>query len=187
MADLPWGEIAAGFLAFGAAIISLFTGRRQGKREAVTAQAKDVQKKSDAAAVDLHRKIVDQHAAGIDFKNEGLIIDLANSCRGLRMVALWMAEHCRLTYGRRVVCTRVLERVDGSSGVHEAGRGVDFRNEYGGSLQFSKKEAAAICEAVNRKFPRRDGKLVAIHHSFEDGPRHFHLQIPIEWRDAITL
>lgn len=79
------------------------------------------------------------------------------------------------------VVTRVLDPVEGESGVHPAGRAVDFRDEHGGSFLYTEKQMAAIVEFLNDKYKRSDWKKVCIHHSFNGGPAHAHLQIPYEW------
>lgn len=90
-----------------------------------------------------------------------------------------------LKEGIEPVITRVTDAVEGESGVHRAHRAVDFRNEF----QFGKSKrwlypietVEHILDALNKRFPRTDGRLVAIHHSFNNGPFHFHLQIPASW------
>lgn len=79
------------------------------------------------------------------------------------------------------IVTRVLDPVEGESGVHPAGRAVDFRDECDGSFLYTEKQVAAIVEFLNEKYPRSDWKKVCIHHSFNGGPAHFHLQISYEW------
>lgn len=79
------------------------------------------------------------------------------------------------------VITRVLEKIDGSSGVHEDGRGVDFRNEHDGTFLYNLDEAEALCSFINALHPREDKYKVLIHHSFKGGTNHFHMQIPFAW------
>lgn len=82
--------------------------------------------------------------------------------------------------------TRVLESVCGSSGVHEAGRAVDFRDElrYVGTTGdpavrfiYTQDQATRLLEIINAAYPRDDGHQSMIHHSFDGGPYHFHIQI----------
>lgn len=75
------------------------------------------------------------------------------------------------------VITRVMEPVDGSSGVHEAGRAVDFRNEFNGKTLYSPSQVAELIAYINAKYYRNDDKPTMIHHSFNGGPFHFHIQI----------
>lgn len=87
------------------------------------------------------------------------------------------------SFGVDPVMTRVKERVKGSSGVHEAYRGLDFRDEQRAegksTFMYTKEQANAICQFINAKFPRNDGKLTCIHHSFKGKEIHFHLQLPV--------
>lgn len=88
-------------------------------------------------------------------------------------------------HGVMPVVTRILDPVAGESGVHQAYRAVDFRNQFyvGNSPRFlyPMEVVEIIVDDINTKYPRKDGKLVCIHHSFKGGPFHWHLQIPIEW------
>lgn len=79
-------------------------------------------------------------------------------------------------FGIEPVVTRVTDSVDGSSGVHEAGRGVDFRDEFLGLRKYSDAQASLICAFLNLKYQRKDGKKTCIHHTFGAGPLHFHIQ-----------
>jgi hypothetical protein len=48
-----------------------------------------------------------------------------------------------------------------------------------------------IVDSINAAYPREDGKLVCIHHAFVNhkdnesarAPYHFHLQIPLAWKN----
>jgi len=84
-------------------------------------------------------------------------------------------------FGIEPVVTRVTDPVEGESGVHPAGRAVDFRDEHDGVLMYTDAQTAAIVEYLNKKFERGDGKPVCLHHSFQGGQYHWHLQTPIEW------
>ena len=89
-------------------------------------------------------------------------------------------------YGIESVITRVWDAVCGDSGVHEAHRAVDFRDETVNSLGqstflYSPSQTDTIVNTINERYPRSDGKLVCIHHSFQGAPHHFHLQVPIHW------
>lgn len=84
------------------------------------------------------------------------------------------------------VVTRVWDAVCGDSGVHEAKRAVDFRNETIDSLGkshflYTHEQVDTIVNTINERYPRADGKLVCLHHSFHGAPHHFHLQTPIGW------
>lgn len=88
-------------------------------------------------------------------------------------------------HGVMPVVTRILDKVAGESGVHQAYRAVDFRNQYfvGNSPRFlyPMEVVEIIVDDINTKYPREDGKSVCMHHSFQGGPFHFHLQIPYAW------
>lgn len=90
-----------------------------------------------------------------------------------------------LKFGVEPTVTRVTDKVDGESGIHQLYRAVDFRNEYfdGKSKRwlYPIEEVTFICDTLNKKYPRTDKKLTAIHHSFKNGPFHFHLQIMASW------
>lgn len=92
-----------------------------------------------------------------------------------------LANEC----GREAVVTRVTDPVEGESGVHPAGRAVDFRNEVRGDavtvFLFTPEQADAIVKKINEKYPRPDKKPVCLHHSFNEGCLHFHVQIPAYW------
>lgn len=81
------------------------------------------------------------------------------------------------THGVEPIMTRVRENVTGSSGVHEAGRALDFRDEHEGKFLYSEDSRHLIVETLNTKFKRNDGKNTAIWHSFQGRPHHFHVQI----------
>lgn len=106
----------------------------------------------------------------------------------LKVVADYFID-LSLKLGITPVVTRILEPVPGESGVHQAGRAIDFRNEHGGRFLYTDAEALQLVEAMNKRFPRTDGRLVCIHHaainhSIPNGPRapyHFHCQIPYLW------
>lgn len=89
-------------------------------------------------------------------------------------------------YGIESVVTRVWDAVCGDSGVHEERRAVDFRDETVDAMGvshwlYNPAQADTIVNTLNERYPRADGKLVCIHHSFQGAPHHFHLQVPIGW------
>ena len=84
------------------------------------------------------------------------------------------------------VATRLWDLVPGESGVHPLRRAIDFRCEVINGkprsvFLYTAKEVSTLVNYINKSFPRNDNKLVAIYHSFLDGPYHFHLQIPFDW------
>lgn len=86
------------------------------------------------------------------------------------------------------VVTRIFEKIDGSSGVHEDRRAIDFRDETIGPhnvrhFLYIVSARRALLESVNELFQRKDGKKSLIWHSFRGMPHHFHLQIE-KWKDT---
>lgn len=87
--------------------------------------------------------------------------------------------------GITAIVTRVSDPVEGESGVHLDHRAVDFRNQYnnGTSLVclFPMELVEEIVETINTLYVRQDKYKTIIHHSFNGGMYHFHLQIPYGW------
>lgn len=99
---------------------------------------------------------------------------LKKVCDDFEINSLW--------YGVEPVVTRVREAVTHDSGVHEAGRAVDFRSQYSlpdGTMGwlYTPQQCEDIVYQLNLKYPREDGKPTCMHHSFEGGPFHFHVQV----------
>jgi len=92
-----------------------------------------------------------------------------------------MAEQCdaisKLVAGKEITVTRVLEHINCDSGVHEARRAFDVRDEFDGQRTYTDEQAKAIVDHLNTMYPRNDGHPTALHHSFEGGPFHIHVQI----------
>ncbi len=86
-------------------------------------------------------------------------------------------EQLSLSFGIDPTVTRVLETVTGSSGVHEAGRGIDFRDEHDKKRLYSDEQVRTILEVINKKFRRNDEYKTLKHHGFNGGPKHWHLQL----------
>lgn len=101
----------------------------------------------------------------------------------LRIIAEDFATKSKNEYNIECTVTRILEKVNGSSGVHEDYRGLDFRDQHGGSFLFSEAQRNEMLEYINEKYKRFDGKPSMIWHSFNGGAFHFHLQIP---RDVLA-
>lgn len=85
----------------------------------------------------------------------------------------------RTEYGQEIIITRVKEHIPGDSGVHEANRAFDVRDEYGDGRLYTDEQAKKLCQAMNIIYPRNDGKPTMIHHGFNGGPLHFHVQIAL--------
>jgi len=80
-------------------------------------------------------------------------------------------------WGIVAIVTRVKESISGSSGVHEAGRAIDFRNEHAGKRLYSSVQTVLMLEHFNERYARRDRFNTLVHHGFRGGPCHFHLQL----------
>ena len=95
----------------------------------------------------------------------------------LRQICFDFAEMSK-EMGVEAVVTRVRQAVDGSSGVHEAGRAVDFRDEYDkGKFLYVHEQREKLVNVLNLRYSRRDNKPTCLWHSFNGGPHHFHIQI----------
>ena len=119
------------------------------------------------------------------YKNKACEIQLANAPEKLQEICVFF-EQLAWVYKKEATVTRVKDAVQGDSGVHEAGRAVDFRDQIVDAdgkpvFLFLPNETKVIVDSINSKYPRSDGKVVCIHHSFQGMPYHFHLQIPASW------
>lgn len=95
---------------------------------------------------------------------------------------------CFNHFGKFLTITRVLDKIDThESGVHQAGRAVDCRNEFTTSVPgrnsriFTDEEISTLLDYINIKYPRKDNKAVLIHHKVPGSTYHLHFQTPIEW------
>lgn len=95
----------------------------------------------------------------------------------LQVIALYFEEVSLRIAQVDPTVTRILEHVAGSSGVHEAGRAIDFRDEFGAKRTYTAEQVERITADVNERFPGNDAKPTCLHHSFKGMPYHFHLQI----------
>lgn len=80
--------------------------------------------------------------------------------------------------------TNVWEGSAGDSGVHEARRAIDFRDEWIGAKGqsfrvYTDEQVDQICREMNRRFPRSDKKLTVIHHQVKGSTAHFHVQMEL--------
>lgn len=116
----------------------------------------------------------------MNFKEPDMQIQFNSAPKKLQEIALYF---CQLSedLGIDPTVTRVVDGVDGDSGVHEAHRGIDFRDQLGDQSLYSPEQINSITSAINNMYPRTDGHLVCMHHSFENGPFHFHIQIGYDW------
>lgn len=119
------------------------------------------------------------------FKDPGLQPQFNELPVKLQEIALFF-DQLTSEMGLTAVVTRVWDPVPGDSGVHEAHRAVDFRDETTGAdgkpvYLYTADQVNYITAYLNNLYPRDDGKPTCLHHSFEGGEFHFHLQIPFAW------
>lgn len=114
----------------------------------------------------------------MQFKEVNLENEFKQSPILLQIIANDFSDYCLDHFNIVVMCTRIKEIVHGSSGVHEAGRAIDFRDEHPtGNFRFSDEQESEVCRYINQKYERNDGLPTIIFHSFCEGPKHVHLQI----------
>jgi len=90
-------------------------------------------------------------------------------------------DNCSYAYAsQEAIMTRVKEPICGSSGVHEDNRAFDIRNEFDGGRLYTDEQVRLIVQHMNLVYPRNDQKTTCIHHSFNGGPLHFHVQLARE-------
>lgn len=111
------------------------------------------------------------------FKSEEIEKEFEDAPILLKIIAYEFSSISLRQYGQEGIMTRVLESIPGDSGVHEDHRAVDFRDEFVGGRLYTDDEVKSLCEYMNTNFKRNDGKPTMIHHSFNGGPMHFHIQI----------
>jgi hypothetical protein len=111
------------------------------------------------------------------FKTPELMEEFYQAPAMLQVMATWFEQLCIAHFSIEPTVTRILETVPGSSGVHEAGRAIDFRDEHAGRRLFTDEQVAFLISHMNARFPGNDSKLTCIHHKFAGGPAHFHIQI----------
>ena len=66
------------------------------------------------------------------FKDPALEIEFRSINCLLQGMALELDAHVLAQDMPELICTRILEPISGSSGVHEDCRAIDFRDEHGG-------------------------------------------------------
>lgn len=113
----------------------------------------------------------------MQFKDPSLIDEYNGRSIFLKMICQDFAGYCGYNFGIDVICTRVLEKIEGSSGVHEIGHGVDFRDEHAGENIFTPQQRDEVTQFINNKYPRNDGRPTLMFHSFCNGALHCHIQI----------
>lgn len=132
----------------------------------------------------------------MQFKNKDLKGQFLRLPKILQDIAIRM-NHLFQDLNKPMVITRIFGKIEGSSGVHEAGRAFDVRNEYFDEHGKQKRllnedEVAFVIGEISKDFPRRDHVSRIIHHSFNGGPYHFHVQCGahetmIDYRERIKL
>lgn len=128
-----------------------------------------------------HLKDIKKQHEGIKmkFKSEQVEKEFEAAPILLKIISYEFSSISLRMIGQEGIMTRVLEKVVGDSGVHEDYRAVDFRDEFDGGRLYTDDEVKSLCSYMNENFKRNDGKPTMIHHSFNGGPLHFHIQIAI--------
>lgn len=114
-------------------------------------------------------KIKHQHLEGQYKKSPALLRLIAEDFERLSMM-----------FGIMPTITRITDKVSGESGVHPANRAIDIRDEHGGKSVYTESQKDALVTFINALYPRTDGKHTLLHHAFNGGAYHFHMQIPFE-------
>lgn len=113
----------------------------------------------------------------MQYKDTKLIYELERVPCFLVQIVYDFAQKAARDYGIEVTVTRVLEPVCGSSGVHEAHRGIDIRDQHNGGFTFTENQRNDLLKYITERYPRYDGKATVIWHSFQGQPYHFHFQV----------
>ena len=95
----------------------------------------------------------------------------------LKEMAYNLDMFSKLATSQEIIITRIKEHICGDSGVHEANRAFDCRNEFEGGRLYTDVQIKMLCDHMNWLYARNDGKPTMIHHSFQGGPFHLHCQI----------
>lgn len=122
----------------------------------------------------------------VKFKNDRARLEFGKAPFKLREICIDLDTASQKKFKIEMTCTRVKEPVANESGVHPAGRAADFRDEYMIDSEkterlYQPEQVQDLVDYLNEKYPRTDGKSVAIHHAVEGGMDHFHVQIPYAW------
>lgn len=117
----------------------------------------------------------------MQFKDDRVRAEYYQTPTLLQIICADFEEECH-KIGVDPCVTRVFEHVPGDSGVHEAHRAVDFRDEHAGAFTFNDEQRAGIAKTINAKYPRNDHKPTLLFHSFvspvtgQRSPLHCHIQ-----------
>lgn len=113
----------------------------------------------------------------MQYKDNSLIHEMEQVPCFLAIIVYDFAQYAAHEFNVEVTITRVLEAVCGSSGVHEAHRGIDIRDQHNDGYTFTEPQRNMLIGYINSRYPRYDGKLTCIWHSFQGAPYHFHFQV----------
>lgn len=116
------------------------------------------------------------------FKEDYMQAQLTETPPLLQEMALSFESTCKSVSGIEPLVTRVSDAVQGDSGVHEAKRAFDVRDEFEGKNLFTAEHVKSIVDQMNAEYPRTDGKQTCIHHSFQGMPFHFHVQMAADMK-----
>ena len=122
----------------------------------------------------------------MDFKKHHLIEQYENSPALLKVIVRSF-EIMSLEFGIDPVITRITDTVKGESGVHPANRAIDIRSQFGGASLYTDVQVLALVNYINAIYMRKDDYATILHHSFDGGPYHFHIQIPSRQTDITLL
>lgn len=111
------------------------------------------------------------------FKNQVVADEFSKTSVFLQDMAEALDNYSQMKTGQEIIITRVREKIEGSSGVHEDNRAFDVRNEFEGGRLYTDDQVKDLVSYMNTVYPRNDGKVTMIHHSFQGGPFHLHVQL----------
>lgn len=118
----------------------------------------------------------------MNFKDDRIKDQFQKLPLALKDIAKFMDEWLTKE-GKELIVTRAFDPVEGESGVHLNYRAFDARVETSEGFYIPLSMAFKLKDLVNNTFKRRDKFTVCVVHSFNDGPYHFHVQIPAIWSD----
>lgn len=113
------------------------------------------------------------------FKTPQVEAEFHNTSIFLQDMAEKLDTFSKMEAQQEIIITRIKEHICGDSGVHEANRAFDARNEFEGGRLYNDEQVKKLCEYMNGIYPRNDGKPTMIHHSFDGGPHHLHCQLAL--------
>lgn len=113
------------------------------------------------------------------FKSPEVEAEFHNTSYLLQDMAEKLDTFSQMVAQQEIIITRVKEHICGDSGVHEDNRAFDVRNEFEGGRLYTDEQIKDLVEKMNTVYPRNDGHPTALHHSFQGGPFHLHIQIAL--------